>query len=74
MGKVGGRVTSCGSRFPGKGQVKVTIKVAGSGSVSSVNVKSAPNPSLGNCVAGAVKAAKFPKTQRGITFTYPYSF
>jgi TonB family protein len=74
MSGVGGRVTSCGSRHPAKGEVKVTVKVAPSGSVGDVSVRSSPDPALGKCVADTVKGAKFPKTEKGITFTYPYRF
>jgi TonB family protein len=74
MSKVRGRVSSCGDKNPGKGTVKVKVKVAGSGKVSSVSVSSAPNGSLGSCVASAVKRAKFKKTQSGGSFTYPFVF
>ena len=72
VNKVRPSVTGCSSK--GKGEVKVTVKVAGSGSVDSVTVKSAPNAALGTCVSSAVKKAKFAKTQQGATFTYPFVF
>jgi TonB family protein len=70
IGKVRSGVDACKSK--GSGEVKVTVKVSGSGSVDNVSVKSAPNPALGSCVAGAVKRASFAKTQQGATFTYPF--
>lgn len=72
INKVRSSVTACSSR--GSGEVKVTVKVQGSGSVADVSVKSAPNAALGSCVASAVKKAKFTKTQEGATFTYPFVF
>jgi len=74
INKVRGRVSACGDKFPGKGQVKVKISVSPSGSVGSVSVQSAPNSGLGNCVAGAVKKASFVKTQKGGSFVYPFVF
>ena len=74
ISKVRGKVTSCGDKHSGKGQVKVSIKVDGSGSVSSATVKASPNAALGSCVAKAVKGAKFRKTQKGGSFTYPFVF
>jgi TonB family protein len=72
INKVRSGVTGCSSK--GSGEVKVTVKVEGSGSVGDVSVKSAPNAALGTCVANAVKKAKFAKTQEGATFTYPFVF
>lgn len=72
INKVRSGVTACSSK--GSGEVKVTVKVNGSGSVGDVSVKSAPNAALGTCVANAVKKASFAKTQEGATFTYPFVF
>jgi len=74
MSAVRGRVSSCGDKNPGKGTVKVHVKVAGSGKVSSVSVKSSPSSALGRCVASSVKRAHFKKTQGGGSFTYPFVF
>lgn len=74
MSAVRGRVSSCGDKNPGKGTVKVHVKVGGSGKVSSVQVKSSPSSALGSCVASAVKRAHFKKTQGGGSFTYPFVF
>ncbi len=74
MGRVRGRVRGCGKRHSGSGTVKVYIKVGSSGKVSSVSVKSSPSSSLGSCVASAVRRARFPRTQKGRGFTYPFRF
>jgi len=72
IGNVMGRVRACGSKHGGTGVVKVRVKVGESGRVESADPS--PSNALGDCVASAVKQAKFPKTQRGVTFTYPFRF
>jgi predicted Zn finger-like uncharacterized protein len=74
VSKVRGRVDACASRSSAKGEVKVQVKVASNGSVSSVSVKNTPDPSLGSCVASAMEKASFSKTQNGGTFSYPFIF
>lgn len=74
MKKVRSRMAACSARSPRSGQVKISVKVAGSGKVASVTVKEAPDKALGSCVADAARKAKFPKTQKGAKFTYPYVF
>jgi TonB family protein len=74
VAKVRGRVDSCASRSSAKGEVKVQVKVAAGGSVSSVSVKNTPDASLGSCVASAMEKASFAKTQNGGTFSYPFIF
>ena len=68
------RVNSCGSRYSAKGKVTVRVKVAPSGRVSSVSTSGAASGQVGSCVASAVKRARFPKTQRGGSFKYPFIF
>lgn len=72
ISKVMGRVRSCGSKHGGSGVVKVRVKVSKNGRVSSASPS--PGNALGKCVASAVKRARFPKTQKGVTFTYPFRF
>ena len=75
MGSARSRVTLCGDKHPAKGTVKITVKVAPNGKISSVRVKSTPNSALGACVKSAVeRRAKFIETQKGRTFTYPFVF
>ncbi len=72
MNKVTGRVRACGSRHGGKGLVPLRLKVAPKGTVSQVEVKSAPN--AGNCAANAAKRAKFAQSQKGARFKFPFVF
>jgi TonB family protein len=74
MSKTLARVTACGSRSAASGQVTVSIKVDGDGSVAGVTVKQAPDTALGKCVAKAVSKTTFPKTQTGGSFSYPFLF
>jgi predicted Zn finger-like uncharacterized protein len=74
VGKVRGRIEACGSKSSAKGEVKVSVKVAPNGSVSTVSVKSAPDATLGSCVASAMERASFSKTQNGGSFSYPFIF
>jgi len=61
------QVAQCGS-----GRVEVGVTVAPAGNVTRVDVRAAPTPELGTCVATAVEAARFPATHNGGTFGYPF--
>ncbi|MBA3464269.1 MAG: zinc-ribbon domain-containing protein, partial [Deltaproteobacteria bacterium] len=74
VNKVKTRVMGCGDKSSAKGQVKVSVKVSPSGSVSNVAVKSSPDAALGSCVASAMQKATFGKTQNGGSFAYPWNF
>jgi TonB family protein len=74
VAKVKARVMACGDKSSAKGQVKVSVKVNPDGSVSSVSVKTTPDPGLGNCVQSAMQKASFKKTQNGGSFGYPFVF
>jgi predicted Zn finger-like uncharacterized protein len=73
IGKVRGRVNSCGDKHGGSGTVKVKMKIGGSGKVQSAQA-SGGGSALRSCVVSAVKRAKFKKTQKGMTVTYPFVF
>ena len=73
IGDVKGSVSACGSRAPGGGKVTVKIKISPSGSVSSASA-SGGNPSLNGCVESAVRRARFPKSQNGVSVNYPFIF
>jgi predicted Zn finger-like uncharacterized protein len=69
VSRVKGRVMGCN----GTGTVTAKIKISSSGSVSSVSA-SGGTGSVNSCVERAVKGARFPKTQLGITVNYPFVF
>lgn len=74
VAKISGRAQSCGGQSSAKGTVKVGVKVGADGRVTSVTVKSSPDPALGTCVASAMQKATFGKTQSGGSFAYPFTF
>ena len=55
-------------------RVVVSVTVMPAGTVDRVIVRESPTAPLGDCVAGALKVALFPMTQRGGSFTYPFVF
>ncbi len=74
MGAVKPAVIACGERFPIKGTVKLSVKVSSSGRILTASVSSSPDPELSACVTTAVKLAKFPETDDGGSFAYPFAF
>jgi predicted Zn finger-like uncharacterized protein len=73
IGNVKGNVSACGSRSPGGGKVTVKIKISPAGSVSSASA-SGGSSSLNGCVESAVRRARFPKSQYGVSVNYPFIF
>src|SRR5690606_8445559 len=74
MDKAQGSVAACRASHPVQGTVKVSAKVNGAGQVDSVRLASSPTEGLGKCVASKVRAARFARSQKGATFTYPFIF
>ncbi len=72
--KVKPRVVACGEKGGIKGTVKVAMTVDAEGNVKTASVTESPDQALGNCVAAALKNAKFGKTVNGGEFTYPFVF
>jgi TonB family protein len=71
---VKGRIALCGDATTATGMVRVKVMVLPDGRVSTVEVRSTPDPALGACVAGIVKKARFAATQSGGSFSYPFVF
>jgi len=67
-------VIGCGEKTPVKGTVKLAVTVDPSGAVQEVNVVAAPDDALGSCVATAMRRARFAKTAKGGSFSYPFVF
>jgi hypothetical protein len=55
-------------------RVKVHVRVAPSGAVSSVTVDPLTDPALGKCVHDVMTSILFKPTQAGGSFTYPFVF
>ena len=73
MGKVSGSVKRCGRGQSGTVTVKAVISTSGRVTSASTTGKFAGTPA-GLCAARAVRRAKFPKTQKQLTVTYPFKF
>lgn len=73
IGKVRGRVQSCGDKHNFKGTVSVKIEIEANGSVGKASADKGDG-SFKSCVTDAVSKAKFPKTQKGVTVNYPFVF
>lgn len=61
---------------PAHGTLVLKIHVRGSGTVSSVTVKSSEldSPALERCVVGAVKTWTFPRGPQGYVLVFPFRF
>ena len=70
IASVQSRLQSCGDRHSVRGAVTVKIGIAPSGEVRSAST-SQGSAEFQSCIAGAIKAAKFPATQQGAKVSYP---
>ena len=68
------RIIACGEQISVKGTVKVSVKVSDAGVVKEATVTDSPSPELGECVADALRKAKFAKSMNGAAFVYPFVF
>jgi len=75
MKGVSGKVTGCNDTYRVAGAFKIKVTVGPDGNVTAATAQPpmAGTPT-GSCVEKAVRAAKFKKTKRAITFNYPYNF
>ena len=67
-------VDACGTKYPASGIVKVHFAISPDGTVTSASVTETPEVALGACVAAAVRTARFAKSGRGASVSYPFSF
>ena len=67
-------VAACSTRSTAHGIVKLRVRVSADGRVSTASVAATPDAALGDCVAGVVQRAVFPRTQAGGSFSYPFVF
>jgi predicted Zn finger-like uncharacterized protein len=71
IGKVRGRVQSCGDKYSFTGTVTVKLAIAPTGKVTSASADKGTGP-FQSCVTDAVSNAKFPQSQKGVTVNYPF--
>lgn len=74
MARIKPRIDTCAAKSQAQGTVTVAVKVAGSGAVEDVKVKSTPDAALAVCVVAAVQKAAFARSVKGGTFSYPFRF
>jgi TonB family protein len=72
--KIKPAVVACGEKTGVKGTVKLSVSVTSEGNVKSADVAEAPDEALGSCVAAAMRKARFGKSVKGGSFTYPFVF
>lgn len=68
------RFARCGEESDKHGTVRATVKVDADGKVTSVVIRDAPDDALAQCVAAVMRSARFPRSDQGVTFTYPFVF
>jgi TonB family protein len=68
------KVVACGEKAGVKGTVKLAVVVDPEGAVKSVTVTESPDQALGECVASAMRNARFAKSIKGGEFVYPFAF
>jgi TonB family protein len=66
--------SGCRAGSPAHGDVTASIKVSADGAVTSVTVKTSPDPALSACVTAAARKGSFAATQRGGSFAYVWRF
>lgn len=73
MGTIRARVRACFDRFRVPGMAMARVEIAADGRVKEARVRGlfAGTPT-GNCIATAVKAARFPASKGTTTITYPF--
>jgi hypothetical protein len=74
MSAVKSQIAACGQRSTTSGTVKVRVRVAPDGSVTSVMVDIPDDPVLVRCVTVVIQTARFPRTLQGGAFSYPFMF
>lgn len=73
MRSVRHKVSAC-TKHGGKGlvKIKVKVKVLPQGRVAMATATSAASVAVRKCVAKAVKTARFPRSQQGLTLVFPF--
>ncbi len=61
----------CAEKGSAKGTLKITVKIGPDGKVVSANVMQPLDPAIDACVLDAIKKIELPRSQNGISFTYP---
>jgi len=62
---------ACAEKSAAKGSLKAQVKIGADGKVESVEIKQSVDPATDACVIRAIKPIVLPRSQQGITFSYP---
>jgi hypothetical protein len=73
VNSVKSRIMACATSEV-RGTLKVRVRVAPSGVVTSVTVAATPDPKLAMCVRNVINSILFAPTQTGGSFSYPFIF
>ena len=68
------KVQACSASHSAQGTVMVRLKVGGDGRVDTATIKETPDKALGQCVAQAMRSARFDRSKQGLSFNYPFVF
>jgi outer membrane biosynthesis protein TonB len=68
------RISRCAEESDQHGPVKAQVRVAPDGRVANVVIRTAPDDALAQCVAAIMRSARFPTSDTGVSFTYPFVF
>lgn len=72
MASVKSQVSTCAARSSSKGKVKVRVNVKPDGTVSEATATEAYDAAVGQCIVDIMKALRFPVTDEGGSFSYPF--
>ena len=74
VGRLRSRIAHCAEDSDAQGTVRAQVKVAPDGSVTSVVIRTSPDDELAQCVAHVLRSTSFPRSDLGVSFTYPFVF
>ncbi len=68
------QIRACGEKAPQGGKLVAKVDVRPAGTVARVSITSSPNAALAGCVRSLLDKARFTRTRKGGTFSYPFVF
>jgi hypothetical protein len=74
IAKVKSQVMLCEQHARAGGKLTARVQVAPDGTVGSVTITKTPNDAVTRCVLPVLSGAKFAKSTKGSTFSYPFVF
>ncbi len=71
MNKIKARLRRCADTTTATGTLKMLFKVGSDGRVTSVEIQQSPDPAIEQCAITVGKTLLLPRSQNGLTFSYP---